>query len=1498
MDIVNEEIEKAKKETVKTVQSEPVILVENSESWKDYQAVIKAIEENYDKLIKQVTKKYAEQGLQPEGVEKITINTEWDSIPDEKFKSRLTKLFDTYLKGRGQENLLAEDPDEYARLRGNWFREQGDLIDEYNANTAAKAIKKEREATMLIEPTLKYFESDGDMVSKPLNYLNKILDGLLAVDELGIKLNKKKEVVPLTKKEKENLKNDIVAIEELIEKKRNIATPISNFEKSYNIFTQNILDRQKEVEQILDAEGNVESRVLDGKTPERVTNIAEAIDIELTPGKKPYVYSPLEDKTKDVFDDEGNVIDQKFIPSPVLEIFNLINDDDSIKPEAKADKFVEKFLQLKYPAFEETTKNKITGKKVENPKNEALRKALKEDFSRENVIKTIQNLSSKESSDVGNTMDVLIKEFLTREGTGWKKLTKPDNMTQEVFDNLFGTRGIITRFRDGIIDGKYMIVGASTLVFDKTLGERGIAGETDLIAIDDQGNFNIIDVKALTNDKWKAFDGDIRLKERIDELTKEGKSQDEIDNDAKVIEAKKDAFKSKKKYFSLQQSIYRNLFFNMTGIMPKEIGLLPIEVEYDKLGNIVSAKLSNLVPEDFSTIELKYMPEVEARVPLKAAPITKAPTTTSNLEAQKADREKRARVADIITSQLELGVELPKILETLAEQGHVEKINNSAFFKQSTGRDAIVFNIDGAIVPIYRSSKGTSSKTKGEWYPFFFNGGDWLVKAGADTYKDGYNNPIIKQILDSLNKNYKYDKPIAKVEGNNQQLLSLLPLGGLNLDVSYEENSGIYDFMNYAAIAVILTDWQSKLGNIDVSGYQDYLDRASSSLIKTNPTLKSEIEKTFNGVSSIFAELAALEQPTEAKEGDVYQVTKPKSNKLSNNIGQTVVYQGEIGKLILNPDGTYGVQLPNNIIKTLTFNIKGITDGKTTFDQAGVLPVQLITNYGQITKIDGTEINAEFLNDEETKAVVNGVMYTVNRNELGNIESLTYESNAKDIADIQEKISDLDEELAKLKEESVTLTSEDKYNQLQTRVQELTNAIANTENEDVKQRLTKKRIVISSQFAQMKNAQNANVRKIAQLEIETKSLETKLKNLEASNYIRTLTGGNADNIIFALNALPNSFQKKTANLKPKDQETILKEISRLSVAPSTSESIDEIFEDMPYSVDRLWAGGINAINEADLAEIKTWTNSAIQKLNDLASVLLNKGDLIDDVTNQVNAINNFVSQLSLIKLNKDGKISKKQPKEAREAFSPETSTTTSKDEVTASGQAEGATGQDTGVKPTQEQMKAALRGINASADELLEGITTEEGEAESIDKTAEFVSAMNEAKSDKELDKIYYEALKEIDENPAVGISSVIIDAYKKARTKLAIELSAENAKNDGYVIVKDDNFEYSRKGTIWNFGGVNKDGSVVLKSISGTELLTVTEEELQKYFGRINEESMAQADVEVTQEDQELVNATTKTVEEALADSTVLKNAEKEVNEAQQKGSFRDKLKNRKCNI
>jgi uncharacterized coiled-coil protein SlyX len=270
--------------------------------------------------------------------------------------------------------------------------------------------------------------------------------------------------------------------------------------------------------------------------------------------------------------------------------------------------------------------------------------------------------------------------------------------------------------------------------------------------------------------------------------------------------------------------------------------------------------------DDSTFITIKYDAELAAlEATAELAALEATTDTTDDIKAKKAEIEKRARIADIITTQLELGTDLPKILDTLAEQGYVEKINGNSFFEQTAKRDAIVFNIDGAIVPIYRSSKGTSSKTKGKWYPFFFNGGDWLVKAGADTYKDGYNNPIIKQIVNSLNKNYKYEKPIAKAEGNNEQLLSLLGLKELN--TSFENNNGIYDYRNYIAIAIVLKDWQSKLGNIDVTGYQDYLDGVSSRLIEANPTLKSEIEKEFKIASDNFAELDSLEEAIETKEG-------------------------------------------------------------------------------------------------------------------------------------------------------------------------------------------------------------------------------------------------------------------------------------------------------------------------------------------------------------------------------------------------------------------------------------------------------------------------------------------------------------------------------------------------------------------------------------------------------------------------------------------------------
>ena len=69
----------------------------------------------------------------------------------------------------------------------------------------------------------------------------------------------------------------------------------------------------------------------------------------------------------------------------------------------------------------------------------------------------------------------------------------------------------------------------------------------------------------------------------------------------------------------------------MTGIMPSQIGLFPIQVTYDTEGNLISATQPIWLDED-STIELEYFDDVESIVPLKAKPITSKATLTEEEE--------------------------------------------------------------------------------------------------------------------------------------------------------------------------------------------------------------------------------------------------------------------------------------------------------------------------------------------------------------------------------------------------------------------------------------------------------------------------------------------------------------------------------------------------------------------------------------------------------------------------------------------------------------------------------------------------------------------------------------------------------------------------------------------------------------------------------------------------------------------------------------------------
>lgn len=101
----------------------------------------------------------------------------------------------------------------------------------------------------------------------------------------------------------------------------------------------------------------------------------------------------------------------------------------------------------------------------------------------------------------------------------------------------------------------------------------------------------------------------------------------------------------------------------------------------------------------------------------------------------------------------------------------------AVIFEAMQGRLFVVANINGQLVPFYKSSAGTSGKTQGDWYPFFGYTGAWLVKGGIDkgTGKMSYS-PEIDKVTKLLNENLvfpdKYiDRATNTIKGTDGEVL-------------------------------------------------------------------------------------------------------------------------------------------------------------------------------------------------------------------------------------------------------------------------------------------------------------------------------------------------------------------------------------------------------------------------------------------------------------------------------------------------------------------------------------------------------------------------------------------------------------------------------------------------------------------------------------------------------------------------------------------------------
>jgi hypothetical protein len=403
------------------------------------------------------------------------------------------------------------------------------------------------------------------------------------------------------------------------------------------------------------------------------------------------------------------------------------------------------------------------------------------------------------------------------------------------------------------------------------------------------------------------------------------------------------------------------------------------------------------------------------------------------------------------------------------------------------------------------------------------------------------------------------------------------------------------------------------------------------------------------GIVKIKPEIEAPVQKTQTITEEIAEgipESDPVMNNLNDNINKAVIFNGRTGKLIRMPDGSFGVEVivNNNITglqltldalqanlliekgefgnpdligeienqikriseaiestKGLTevfpvqMNSKNVTNGDTTLDKVGVQLVIPIESIGQLSTINGEVINAAFSNKEETIATINGVKYDVLRDSSGNITALSY------------------------------MLNDELINQINRQAGETASKISNLRNSITEEANT--------------NRKDSLLNRIAQLQEEMKLLEGRKKSLMESNKKMYLYGENANNYIFALNRLPNNFQRLTADATKANETQDLKSISNLSLSSSVADTITEILSDQyPDAMDKLIDGETKDLTSKDLLNIQLWIEDSIQRLNQLGYTVINRGDLVDDITNQINALNEVRNNLELVKLSKNGKI--------------------------------------------------------------------------------------------------------------------------------------------------------------------------------------------------------------------------------------------------------------------
>ena len=682
------------KEINEELSKEPAtaqINVEDTNEYKKFQEAVDAIIAKYDALIAEIKAEFDKQGVNENTPKVYTTKTEFDNF-DQEFQNEITKLFDDYLVNTIEESidLKVNDPIKYENLRKNWLESQSDLINNFNTKSQLNAEEK---AKRLAEPPKLKFINKQIGINNSTYEIGQVIKRFEKfLKDGGYPSRDGKKTVPLTDQNIKDINDDLVALKGYLNARVESSIPKTVAEETVNIIIDNVINKQDELEDIYDEDGNkIGRKFKDSETvPERTTKVAEQVENKIK-GNEAFIYQGLAPRV-----DKTTGEPKK---SQIRELYDLTYGNPDVAAVDKVEKFMEAFTQ----------KVETTGT-TENPgfpafkyveKMNAVRNSLETDGSYEALEKVISREAFRESSDSGNVVDDLIRMFLTPNAATKSKFTEftydseveikgrmskiSDLMSKKAFDKLFApitvnsSGGIVTKFRLGVVDGSYTIFSEDVKVFDKNLRENGVTGELDLLLIKEDGSVAIVDIKTSSEAKWKKFG------------TEKGYE--------------------KSTYFRAQQSIYGYMFYNSTGILP-ELKLMPLSLTLSKdrnvkVGYIEDVDLAGIVPDAQDTIDLEYLPEIEDFGIIKIEPenVTVRTTTESTSKPGYQATE---------PSKITLGDNIGKFVIYKGKEGKLIRTKNGEFaIEVSTNTDltALQISLDTAKANRALLIKGTQEGT-------------------------------------------------------------------------------------------------------------------------------------------------------------------------------------------------------------------------------------------------------------------------------------------------------------------------------------------------------------------------------------------------------------------------------------------------------------------------------------------------------------------------------------------------------------------------------------------------------------------------------------------------------------------------------------------------------------------------------------------------------------------------------------------------------------------